>query len=85
MATTLQCIRCEETKEPLEEPPVGGELGQKILGQICQDCWEEWRETSARLINHYGLNLGQPEHRAQLRGAMKEFLTLESESPQEPS
>jgi Fe-S cluster biosynthesis and repair protein YggX len=79
MATTLQCIRCEKTKEPLEEPPVGGELGQKILGQICSDCWEEWRETSARLINHYGLNLGHPEHRQQLRGAMKEFLTLESE------
>lgn len=79
MVTTIQCIRCEETKEPLDEPPVGGPLGQTIVDKICTDCWEEWRETSARLINHHGLNLGQPEHRQQLRKAMKEFLTLESE------
>ncbi len=33
---------------------------------------------SGNLINHHGLNLGMPEHRAQLRAAMKEFLSLEA-------
>jgi hypothetical protein len=33
------------------------------------------------LINHYGLNLGHPEHRAELRRVMKEFLGLAEEAP----
>lgn len=73
----IVCSRCNQTKEQLGEPPVGGELGGTIVARICVDCWEEWRENSARLINHYGLNLGLPEHRTQLRGAMKEFLSIE--------
>lgn len=72
----ITCVRCHEAKEPLAEPPTGGELGNTIVTLVCPDCWGEWRETSARLINHYGLNLGQPEHRTQLRRAMKEFLGL---------
>ena len=74
---TITCRRCDQGKEQLDEPPVGGTLGQTIVEHICTDCWGEWRETSARLINHYGLNLGVPDHRKQLRRAMKEFLSLE--------
>ncbi len=74
---TVECGRCSETKEHLAEPPVGGELGQTIVASICTDCWDEWRETSARLISHYGLNLGDSAHRQELRRAMKEFLNLE--------
>ena len=77
--TTIACTRCKQRKEPLSEPPVGGQLGQAIIERICADCWEEWRETSARLINHYGLNLGIPDHRAELRRVMKEFLSLGAE------
>ncbi len=74
----IVCDRCDESKEQLEEPPMGGELGKAIVVTICSECWEEWRETSARLINHYGLNMSQPDHRAELRRAMKEFLGLET-------
>jgi len=77
---TIVCARCGQSKPSLEEAPVGGELGQSIHERICVDCWEEWRTTSAQLINHYGLNLGMPEHRQQLRKAMKEFLGLEQAS-----
>ena len=73
----LTCTRCHQTKEALAEAPVGGQLGQAIIERICTDCWEEWRETSARLINHYGLNLGIPDHRAELRRVMKEFLSIQ--------
>jgi Fe-S cluster biosynthesis and repair protein YggX len=72
----ITCVRCHESKEPLAEPPTGGELGNTILARVCPDCWGEWRETSARLINHYGLNMGLLEHRTELRRAMKEFLSL---------
>ncbi len=76
---TIDCTRCSQSKEPLEEPPAGGELGKTIAERICPDCWGEWRETSAQLINHHGLNLGAPEHRKELRRAMKEFLGLEDD------
>jgi Fe-S cluster biosynthesis and repair protein YggX len=73
---TITCHRCQESKEPLPEPPVGGELGAAIVAGICPACWDEWRTTSAQLINHHGLNMGLPEHRQQLRTVMKEFLKL---------
>ena len=40
-----------------------GSWASQIQSRVCTDCWGEWRETSARLINHYGLNLGLPDHR----------------------
>jgi Fe-S cluster biosynthesis and repair protein YggX len=76
----ITCTRCMQTTESLPEAPVGGDLGVTIHSRICPDCWEEWRETSARLINHYGLNLGLPEHRKELRKAMREFLSLATEA-----
>ncbi|MEX0785185.1 MAG: Fe(2+)-trafficking protein [Dehalococcoidia bacterium] len=72
----ITCSRCEQNKDQLSEAPVGGVLGETIVERICTGCWDEWRETSARLINHYGLNLGMPDHRKELRRAMKEFLGL---------
>jgi Fe-S cluster biosynthesis and repair protein YggX len=76
---TITCIRCKQSKEQLDAPPVGGDLGQSIHSTVCKDCWTEWRETSARLINHYNLNLGLPDHRQELRRVMKEFLGLEQQ------
>ena len=76
---TITCDRCSEDKDQLEEAPMGGDLGQKIVDTICSDCWAEWRAMSGNLINHNALNLGMPEHRAQLRLAMKEFLGMEAE------
>ena len=54
-------------------------MGQRILEGVCAECWAEWREASPRVINHYGLVMGNPEHRAQLRVAMLEFLGLDEE------
>ncbi|OGO50240.1 MAG: hypothetical protein A2148_04430 [Chloroflexi bacterium RBG_16_68_14] len=74
---TIVCNRCHRRRKPLAEPPAGGDLGKAIVEHVCPACWDEWREMSARLINHYGLNLGLPDHRRELRRAMKEFLGLE--------
>ncbi len=79
MATTIVCSRCEEEKPALDAAPMGGAIGQRVLANVCSECWAEWRETSARIINHYGLVLGNPEHRAQLRVAMGEFLGLDED------
>ena len=72
----INCSRCDQSKEQIEESPMGGELGAKIVETICVDCWGEWRQMSGNLNNHHSLNLGMPEHRAELRRVMKEFLGL---------
>ena len=77
MANRVVCARCEQEREGLDQPQMGGANGQRILERVCGDCWQEWRETSAQLINHYGLVLGDPAQRQQLRLAMWEFLNLE--------
>ncbi len=80
MANKLVCVRCQQEKAGLDSAPVGGPMGQRVLASVCADCWSEWRETSAQLINHYGLVLGNPQHRAQMREIMREFLNLDEES-----
>ena len=71
----ITCARCGETKPKLPiKPP--GKNGALVQEQVCEDCWNQWREMVPRVINHYGLNLGVPEDRAQLQQAMLEFLSL---------
>ena len=79
MATNVVCARCEQEREGLERPPMGGPIGHQVQENVCRDCWQEWRDTSAQLINHYGLVLGNPAHRQQLRIAMREFLNLDED------
>ena len=79
MATTVVCSRCGEEKPALDTAPMGGAMGARVREGVCAECWAEWRQASPRVINHYGLVMGNPEHRAQLRVAMLEFLGLEEE------
>lgn len=76
---TLLCSRCDEEKAGLDSAPMGGTNGQLVLENVCADCWAAWREMSTQLINHHQLVLGNPEHRWQLRTAMKEFLELDDD------
>jgi len=73
----VTCVRCGRTAPGLDSPPAGGALGQRIQANICADCWQEWVEQQARAINHYGLQLADPDDRKQLIAYMKEFLHLE--------
>jgi len=79
VAINVVCARCEQERKRLERPPIGGATGQMIQENVCRDCWQEWRDTSTQLINHYGLVLGNPAHREQLRMAMREFLNLDED------
>jgi len=79
MAVILLCSRCQQEKPAMEQPPMPGPLGEELLENVCSDCWAEWRALSAQLINHHGLVLGNPDHRMQLRAAMREFLDLDDD------
>ena len=80
----VTCARCGQSGEQLPRPPLGGVRGQAIQASICADCWTEWMQTSANLINHYGLQVAVPADRQQLYVVMAEFLKLPSVAPTKP-
>ena len=74
MADVIKCVRCGQKLPGLEKAPFGGQLGRKILEQVCQACWRAWVATQNQLINHYGLSTINPEHQQFLIDNMESFL-----------
>ncbi len=68
----FQCARCGNADSRLPAPPMPGELGTRIYGSICAACWQEWLRQQTAVINHYGLNLRDPQ--------AKRFLTQQTET-----
>ncbi|PWT74490.1 MAG: oxidative damage protection protein [Chloroflexi bacterium] len=74
MPRMVQCEKLGRELPGLDKPPIPGELGQRIYEHISADAWEMWQDQSRLLINHYGLNLADPDARQILRQQMEEFL-----------
>jgi Fe-S cluster biosynthesis and repair protein YggX len=70
----ITCVRCGETKPAFERPPFPGGVGQRVVAEICPDCWQLWTRQQMMLINHYGLNLMDPQARTFLTKQMEAFL-----------
>jgi Fe-S cluster biosynthesis and repair protein YggX len=70
----ISCTRCGQTRAGFERPPFPGAMGQRIIGEICQVCWGDWLKQQTMLINHYGLNVMDPEARKLLTRNMQAFL-----------
>ena len=76
----LQCLRCErQDRERLARAPFPNELGEKLVSEICTECWEEWKQRQMLLINHYGLNVREPRAREFLVSNLRSFLFGEGE------
>ena len=54
--------------------PIPNELGERVVAEICQDCWKEWQEKQKQLINHFGLDVSNPDSHQFLFDNMKIFL-----------
>jgi Fe-S cluster biosynthesis and repair protein YggX len=74
----VNCRRCGQDKPGLQQAPMPGKWGTRVLEQSCAECWHEWFEEQTRLINHEGLRPAEPAHRAQLYEKMATFLRLEA-------
>lgn len=75
MNDDFQCTRCERDEpSPLGRRPFPSELGDRIQAEICEACWEEWKQRQMLLINHYGLNLQDERARAFLYTNLRAFL-----------
>ncbi|MEX2569698.1 MAG: oxidative damage protection protein [Gemmatimonadota bacterium] len=70
----IKCARCGKEGQPLPYAPLRSELGERIHAEICQDCWSEWLQYQTMLINHYGLNLRDPEAKTFLTEQTERFL-----------
>lgn len=74
MATTVTCARCGEAKPGFERAPFPGALGARILEGTCRECWAAWLKQQTMLINHYGLDVMDPQARQFLTRNMEAFL-----------
>jgi len=45
-----------------------------VVEAICQQCWADWLRQQTMLINHYGLNVMDPQARNFLTRNMESFL-----------
>lgn len=71
---TIQCRRCKKEKAPLEKAPFKNPLGDRIHGEICQDCWADWLEHQTMLMNHHGLDPRNPKAREFLYKELEKVL-----------
>ena len=78
----VTCTRCGQTRAGFDRPPFPGAIGTRVVEQICQDCWGQWNRQQMMLINHYGLNLMDPQSRTFLTKQMQAFL-FKTESGEE--
>ncbi|GCE49578.1 Fe-S cluster biosynthesis and repair protein YggX [Thermosporothrix hazakensis] len=69
----VYCAKLQRELPGLEKPPFPGPLGQRIYESISKQAWEMWPAQSVLIINHYGLNMADPEARKILREQMEEF------------
>ena len=54
--------------------PFPTDLGRRVYAQICGVCWADWLRTQQQLINHYTLNLRDPQAKEFLFANMDQFL-----------
>ena len=70
----IQCVRCGETRAQVAFAPFNNDLGRRIHAEICQECWAQWLKQQTMLINHYGLNVREPDARKFLTEQTERFL-----------
>jgi Fe-S cluster biosynthesis and repair protein YggX len=73
MPRMVQCVKLGRELPGLDRPPFPGELGQRIYEHVSKEAWDMWPAQSTLLINHYGLNMADPDARKFLREQMEEF------------
>jgi len=73
MPEEIKCKRCGQKRAPLGYAPIPTELGQQVGAEVCQPCWSEWLQKQNMLINHYGLDLSNPEAHDFLFDNMRAF------------
>jgi Fe-S cluster biosynthesis and repair protein YggX len=77
---SVTCARCGQTRAGFFKPPFPGAIGARVVESICTQCWADWLKQQTMLINHYGLNVMDPQARSFLTKNMSAFLFKAGES-----
>jgi len=80
MAENITCKHCGQERPALGYAPFPNEIGQRVAREICNPCWQEWLKKQSMIINHYGLDLSNPDAQNFLFDNMKGYLF--GEAPQ---
>jgi Fe-S cluster biosynthesis and repair protein YggX len=67
------CVKLQRELPGLDKPPFPGPLGQRIYEQISKQAYDMWEAQRTLIINHYNLNMADPESRKILREQMEDF------------
>jgi Fe-S cluster biosynthesis and repair protein YggX len=73
MPRTVNCAKLNRELPGLDKPPFPGPLGQRVFDSISRQAWQMWQSQSTIIINHYGLNLADPQAQRFLMEQMEEF------------
>jgi len=83
MSQLVYCQKLKKNAPALPKAPYPGELGQRIVENICAQAWQLWLKQQTLLINENRLNLLAPEARSFLEQQMVQFLFEDNdEKPQ---
>ena len=74
MSEKIQCVVLNRLAEPLATAPWPGALGQRILGEVSHEGWQQWLSRQTMLMNEQRLSPINPEHRVYLEAQMTAFL-----------
>ena len=69
----VNCVKMSRELPGLDEPPTGGELGERIFNEVSKEGWTLWVEHSKMLINEYRLSLIDPKAREMLKAEQEKF------------
>jgi len=73
MPRMVFCVKLKRELPGLDKPPFPGQLGQRIFEQISKQAFDMWPAQQVLIINHYSLNMADPESRKILRDQMEDF------------
>lgn len=83
--TGFKCARpiCSWGKraKPMTTAPMQGEIGQRILSTICQDCWTAWlKDQSIKVVNELRLDLSSEFGQMEYDKYLREFFGFEEQA-----
>jgi Fe-S cluster biosynthesis and repair protein YggX len=73
MPETIKCTHCGE-KRPAFRSRLSQRARPAHRGEICQPCWSGWLQKQTQIINHYGLDLTNPDAQTFLFDNIKGYL-----------
>ncbi len=70
----FECFRCGRKEGKMQFAPFPNEIGQRVFDGVCQGCWQEWLQKQNQLINHFGIDVTNPDSHDFLFDNLKIFL-----------